>query len=105
MDTLKDDEEREINHHGKPMAVGEESNDDPYLPPVENIVKVSGAELRHRREDRQVAAQKDFYNQIRQAQRNKDRLRRCKRIGKVEIPTIIIIFVLIYWVYGLRNMA
>ena len=103
MDTLREDD-REINHHGKPRNVGEE-NEDSGMPPVENTVKVAPADLRHRREDREVEARKNFYKQIKQAQKNKDRLNRCKRIGRIDIPTVIFIFVLLYWVYGLKSMS
>ena len=103
MDTLREDD-REINHHGKPRNVGEE-NEDSGMPPVENTVKVAPADLRHRREDREVEVRKNFYKQIKQAQKNKDRLNRCKRIGRIDIPTVIFIFVLLYWVYGLRSMS
>ena len=104
MDTLREDD-REINHHGKPRDVGEDNKEDSAMTPVENTVKVAPADLRHRREDREVEARKNFYKQIKQAKKNKDRLIRCKRIGRIEIPTIIFIFVLLYWFYGLRNMS
>ena len=103
MDTLRDDD-REINHHGKPRNVGEENKDASEMAPVENIVKVSPADLKHRREDLELEARKKFYKQIGLVQKNKDKLRRCKRIGRVEIPTFIIIFVTVYWMFGLSNM-
>ena len=103
MDTLRD-EEREINHHGNKLNVGDDNKDGSEMTPVGSIVKVSPADLKHRREDLEVEARKKFYEQIGKGQRNKDKLRRCKRIGRVHIPTFIIIFVMVYWVYGLSNM-
>ena len=104
MDTLRE-EEREINHHGKPRNVGDEENDKSEITPVETVTKVTPANLRHRNEGLEVEARKNFYNQIRQAQKNKDLLKRCKRIGKVDIPIFIFTFVLVYWGYGLRSMS
>ena len=104
MDTLRE-EDREINHHGKPRDVGDKDKDEAELTPVENVVKVSPANLRHRNEAKEVDARRNFYNQIKQAQRNKDKLKRCKRIGRVDIPIVIFVFVLSYWVYGITSMS
>ena len=104
MDTLRG-EEREINHHGKKLNVGDENKDESEMTPVESIVRVSPADLKHRREDLEVEARKKFYEQIGRDQRNKDKLARCKRIGRVHIPIFIIAFVTVYWVFGLISMT
>ena len=51
-DTLRE-EVKEVNHHGKPRKV---EADDDGMAPVEDVVKVSPADLKHRREDNEVAA-------------------------------------------------
>ena len=100
-DTLRE-EVKEVNHHGKPRKV---EADDDGMAPVEDVVKVSPADLKHRREDKEVAARREYYQQIAKAQKNKDKLRRCKKFGRRDIPTFIITFVTIYWVFGLSNMS
>ena len=96
MDTLRG-EGREINHHGKKIDVSE-------VTPVETINKVSPGDLRHRREDLEVAARKQFYENIKETSTNKQKLAKCKRIGRVHIPGVISTFVIVFWVYGLSNM-
>ena len=103
MDTLRG-EDREINHHGVPRNIGEEKGDITEVTPVEKVNKVASADLRHRREDLEVAARKQFYENISKQNKNKERLVKCKKIGRVYIPTFIISFVIIYWVFGLSQM-
>ena len=102
-DTLREDV-KEVNHHGKMRKVEGDDDGDDDMAPVENIIKVSPADLKHRREDKEVEARKQYYQQIARAQKNKEKLRRCKKFGRRDIPTFIIIFVTVYWVFGLSNM-
>ena len=103
MDTLRGDD-REINHHGVMRSVGEEDEKTTEVTPVEKINKVSAMDLRHRREDLEVAARKEFYKKLREGEKNKEKLIKCKKIGRVYIPTVITIFVVIYWGFGLSQM-
>ena len=103
-DTLRE-EVKEVNHHGKPRKVEADDDGDSGMAPVEDVVKVSPLDLRHRREDKEVEARRQYYQQIEKAQKNKDKLRRCKKFGRRDIPTFIITFVIIYWVFGLSNMS
>ena len=102
-DTLREDP-KEINHHGKPRDVEEETKDDSKMAPIENVIKVSPADLKHRREDKEVEARRQYYKEIAKIKKNKEKLLRCKRIGRVYIPIFITLFVTSYWVYGLSNM-
>ena len=102
IDTLREDP-KEINHHGKPREIDGEKEDS-EITAIENIIKVSPADLRHRREEKEVEARRKYYKQISESKRNKVKLERCKRLGRVDIPIFITPFVIIYWVYGLSNM-
>ena len=103
MDTLRTDD-REINHHGVPIVVGDDNDGITLVTPVEEVIKVPSANLRHRREDLEVKARKQFYENISKEATNKEKLAMCKRIGRVYIPAIILLFVTIYWVFGLSQM-
>ena len=103
MDTLRTDD-REINHHGVPIVVGDDNDGITLVTPVEEVIKVPSANLRHRREDLEVKARKQFYENISKESTNKEKLAMCKRIGRVYIPVIILLFVTIYWVFGLSQM-
>ena len=90
MDTLRGDEDREINHHGTARKVGEEMNSsDTVLPFSEN-------DLRHRDEKKELVARKAFYYYMKQKERNEEQLKFCKRIGKQFIPIICLIFASVY---------
>ena len=102
-DTLREDP-KEINHHGKPRDVEEETRDDSKMATIENVIKVSPADLKHRREDKEVEARRQYYKEIAKIKKNKEKLLRCKGIGHVYIPIFITFLVTIYWVYGLSNM-
>ena len=96
MDTLRDDEDREINHHGTVRKVGEEEEDP--------VFSFSGNDLRHRDEKKELEARKDFYRQMDRKKKNQKQLKFCKKIGKQIIPAICIVFATIYWSYGLSQL-
>ena len=58
MDTLRGDEDREINHHGTVRIVGEEAET------PDTVVPLSVHNLRHRDEKKEVAARKEYYKQM-----------------------------------------
>ena len=103
MDTLRG-EDREVNHHGVMRDVGGNKKDVAEVTPVETINKVSPGDLRHRREDLEVEARKQYYQNIKKSSNNKQKLAKYKRIGRVHIPGVISAFVIVFWVYGLSNM-
>ena len=102
-DTLREDV-KEVNHHGKPRKVDGDDEKDDDLAPVGNIVTVAPADLKHRREDKEVAARKQFYEEIARAQLNKEKIRRCKQFGRRDIPAVVTVFVITYWAFGLSKM-
>ena len=89
MDALRDDEEREINHHGTPLEVSSDGGiakdeeelfqknkkiimPEPELPTLSKMVA--------KNEKAQMQARKQFYDQ---AKVNKEHLQTCENIGKV----------------------
>ena len=42
---------------------------------------------------------------IENADRNKTKLARCKKVGQVQIPAIAVFFAFVYWGYGLSQIA
>ena len=98
MDTLRGDEDREINHHGTVRKVGEEEAD------TDAVLSISGRNLRHRDEKKELEARKEYYEHIKQKQRNEKQLKFCKKIGKQIIPTICLVFASVYWLYGISQL-
>ena len=96
MDQLKEDD-REINHHGTKISVGEASTTE--------LVRPAHSALVSRREDVEVEAKRKLYEQIKQSNKNKKALATCKRIGRVYIPAVALTFSGVYWGYGLSQMS
>ena len=96
MDSLRE-EDRSINHHGTTLSTGEGSNAIQVRPAESDLVA--------RREDVEVDARKRLYEQIEKANRNKNKLARCKKVGHVYIPAVVLVFAFVYWGYGLSQMA
>ena len=92
MDTLRQDEKREVNHHGKPRSAKQKKG--------VTIVQPHDSSLVHRDEKVQVNALRDWY---REAQRNEKYLRFGKFIGRKCIPGIIVVFVAVYWNIRMRH--
>ena len=95
---------KEINHHGKPRDLEKDITEASKMAGIDNIIHVSPADLKHRREDKEVDARRQYYKEIARFQKNQEKLKRCKRLGHSDIPLFIIVFTTIYWVYGLSNM-
>ena len=98
MDTLRGDEDREINHHGTVRKVGEEEEG------ANAVLPFSQGDLRHRDEKRELEARKKYYEQMRQKKRNEEQLIFCKKVGKQIIPTICLLFTAVYWLYGFSQL-
>ena len=98
MDTLRGDEDHEVKHHGTVRTVAEKADGhDPVVP-------FAGSNLRHRDEQKEVNARKEYYKHIKQKQMNKKTMKFCKKLGKKIIPTDCILFTIICWSYGLSQL-
>jgi len=97
MDTLREDEDREINHHGRPVEVGEAEN----LPSNAVMIKVAGKDLVSVDEKVQQKALKSFYDRVDVDNKRKKHLERCQRFTLVYNPMLALIFVAAYWIIGL----
>merc|ERR1719167_1077631 len=99
MDSLRNDEDREINHHGRPVEVGEDES----RPGSTN--KVSDNNLVAVDEKVQLRALTDFYERAENASNMRDkmkrRLERCQRFTLVYNPILALAFVAVYWIIGL----
>ena len=95
MDTLRVDEKRKINSHGKPRSAGKGKG-------RTSVVQVQphNQGLVHRNEEVQVNALKDWYSD---AQRNEKHLNIGIFIGQKLIPGIIALFVTVFWYIGMMH--
>ena len=87
----QEDEEREINHHGKKIKVGEKA-------PIQ--VKPYDSQLVSHNELTQDAALKKFYKESKATQY---KLARALRIAHVWIPVCVVVFTAVYWIIGLSH--
>ena len=106
MDYLRNDDEREINHHGttiKPNSDEENFDDDLN---VTKVLPLKNLDLVSRNEETQVTALKNHYANLEKEERSKRNLRRltlCMRFAHVYNPIAALSFVSIYWILGLRQ--
>merc|ERR1719474_1152174 len=106
MENLNDDEDRTINHHGVAMDVGEKSSNTSVIrvaPSPEN--HIARSDLISKKEDIQVNALKELYDSYENntSSKNKKKQRFIKKVSMTYIPLVVIIFVISYWIIGLRN--
>ena len=119
MDTLRNDDEREINHHGKAIAIDDKEDVDGNTIKVNNTnhidrenitgvseqVKPAHMALVSVNEQEEMKAQKAFYDKIEQdmgEQRSK-KLAFWKKVSLTYIPYSALTFVVVYWFVGLRH--
>merc|ERR1711978_146233 len=96
---LRNDEDREINHHGRPVEVCEAE-----FGPDGSMVKVTDKDLVAVNEQVQLKALKDFYDRAdNMRERKKRRLERCQRFTLVYNPILALAFVAVYWSIGLSH--
>ena len=96
----------DINHHGK--SIKPETNDDDEIlitrvipSPVQNI---KPKDLVSRNEETQVKALRNHYENLDNKEKeNIRKLNFCLRFAHVYSPTVVISFVCIYWLLGLRQ--
>ena len=88
MDMLRVDEDREVNHHGKSVTVG-----DKVTPFNEALIS--------RNEQVEVDAKKTFYQNLKIKQEKK--LKSVKKIALVYIPILELVFMAVYWYQGMKH--
>ena len=114
MDTLRDDEDREINHHGETVFINGEQEENQQAgikvyyslrinnnaeykvkPAIMNLVSVNKKE--------ELKAQKVFYEKIDAQMRAKNmrKLEFWKKMSLVYLPVMALIFISLYWLIGL----
>ena len=106
MDCHRDDTDREINHHGQPRDIAGEKDKITKVLPV-NSVEGKGTrkvDLISRHEDIQLTALQQMYAERRKnnSEINASKLRRAETFANVWIPILVICFVAVYWIVGLR---
>ena len=122
IDRLRNDEDREVNHHGKTIKPegnedmdGEEDKIDMEVSNIsQKITQVVPADsptminldLVSRNEKTQVRALKRLYSQLEvdiRRTKNETKLKRCMRFAIVYNPIACLIFVSVYWILGLKH--
>ena len=100
MDTLREEEAREINHHGKTISVnGTESDKEKLFQKTLTIDEIpTYNDMTQRNEKELVQARKVFYEQ---AKFNVRLLSIGQLAAKKGIPVVILTFSTCYWTYGL----
>ena len=118
MDTLRNDEDREINHHGKTIQVNDENEDKTesnsvikvvflslYL--INKVVKVlpAKAALVSVNEKVELDAQKAFYEKIEQemGMKRHKKLNFWQNMSLIYVPLFALGFMTVYWVAGLKH--
>ena len=115
MDTLRSDDDREINHHGKTITINNDEDESPntikvsasYVKVIRDkiFVKVKPANLVSVNEKEELEAQRAFYSKI-ESEMSIKRTRKVERLSRINLfylPIICLSFVIIFWVVGLKN--
>ena len=101
MDTLRNDEEREINHHGKTIQVSDQNEEGA------SITKVSPADaaLISVNEKVELEAQKVFYEKLEaeMGQKISKKLKFWQNVSLVYAPLFALGFMTVYWIAGLKH--
>ena len=106
IDYLRNDEDREINHHGTTIKPNK-TEDDPSITQVQpadsSNIKM---DLISRNEETQVNALKAHYAKLEkdnQTRKNEKKLKLCLRFAHVYNPIAALSFVSVYWILGLKE--
>ena len=106
IDYLRNDDEREINHHGttiKPNQEEEEQSITNVLPAPTQITNIN-LDLVSRNEKTQVTALKNHYSDLEEKRiKNEKRLKFCLKFALVYNPIAVLTFVSVYWILGLKE--
>ena len=101
MDTLRNDEDREINHHGKTIQVNEQNigtgSTTKVLPTNAALVSVN--------EKVELEAQKAFYEKLEaeMGQKISKKLKFWQNVSLVYAPLFALGFMTVYWIAGLKH--
>ena len=97
-------EDRNIDHHGTSISVGENETSGKDL--VEVLPRQKELVARDEREE--LRARKKYYKNIEEENERQhirqQKLNRCKFIGQKLVPIVIFCFSFVYWYYGLTSM-
>ena len=102
MDLLRDEEDRNINHHGTTIKPGGDDNESSVIK-VNPVPTTKSMDLVSRDEEIQVNALKRHYAALNQTKKNQRKLETCRRFALIYIPILAIFFVCVYWTVGLRQ--
>ena len=110
MDYLRNDDEREINHHGTTIKPNNEEDNKDDEQGITKVLPINNTEMNlnliSRNEEIQVNALKTHYANLEKEKRSKRNLRRlalCMKFAHVYNPVAALSFVSIYWILGLRQ--
>ena len=102
MDLLRDDEDRNINHHGTAIKPGVDDDESSVIK-VSPLPTTKSIDLVSRDEEIQVNALKKHYAAPNKTKKNQRKLETCRRFTLIYIPILAIFFVCVYWTDGLRQ--
>ena len=96
MDSLREDGNRQINHHGKMISIGESKKNQ-----VTNVEEAHPTykDMTQRNEKELVEARKVWYDHAETKRMNA--LKFAEFASKKGIPIVIFAFAILYWSYGL----
>ena len=104
MDYLREDEDREINHHGTTITPNQTEDDVSITHVLPAQSSNFDTNLISRNEKTQVTALKKHYLMLeKQKKKNKRRLELCQKVAHVYNPIAALIFVSVYWILGLKE--
>ena len=108
IDYLRNDDDREVNHHGKTIRPDEGDNekhsDILHVQPAGS--KKFTLDLISRNEETQVIALRNHYAKLEKentTKKNEKRLKLCMRFAHVYNPIAALTFVSVYWILGLKE--
>ena len=104
MDTLRNDDEREINHHGKTIQVNDESGSKENTDSIVKVVPFNAA-LVSVNEKVELDAQKTFYEKIEaeMGRKRSKKLQFWQNVSLMYAPLFALVFMAVYWIAGLKH--
>ena len=110
MDYLRNDDEREINHHGTTIKPSNEDTRDEDDPKITKVLPIPTSkmdlDLISRNEETQVNALRNHYANLeheKKSKQNQRKLALCQKFAHVYNPLAALAFISIYWFLGLRQ--
>ena len=108
IDYLRNDKDREINHHGTTLKQEDmgDSNKGQKITKIlpANSTTIINSDLVSRNEKTQVKAFKRHYSELeldRRSKKNERKLKKCMRFAIVYNPIVCLISISVYWILGL----